>query len=40
MKALTAWSPQVPLREGLERTVAWFSQPDNLARYKPDAYNV
>ena len=40
IRALTAWSPQVPLREGLERTVAWFSQPDNLARYKPDAYNV
>ena len=40
MRALTSWSPQVPLREGLERTVAWFSQPDNLARYKPDVYNV
>jgi NAD dependent epimerase/dehydratase len=40
IRALTAWSPQVPLREGLERTVTWFSQPDNLARYKPDAYNV
>jgi NAD dependent epimerase/dehydratase len=32
--------PQVSLREGLERTVRWFTQPENLRRYKGDLYNV
>ncbi|OSQ27332.1 NAD-dependent 4,6-dehydratase LegB [Thalassospira sp. MCCC 1A03138] len=27
-------------RRGLEETVAWFSQPDNLASYKFDIYNI
>jgi NAD dependent epimerase/dehydratase len=34
------FAPQIPLREGLERTVRWFSQPDNLRRYKGNLYNV
>lgn len=37
---LTGWAPKVTLEEGLERTVAWFSDPANLARYKWDIYNV
>lgn len=28
------------LRRGLERTVAWFSDTDNLARYKVNIYNI
>jgi len=24
----------------LEETVAWFSEPENIARYKSDVYNV
>lgn len=37
--ALTAWSPEVSLREGISRTVKWFTDPANLARYKTDIYN-
>ncbi|WP_136067208.1 NAD-dependent 4,6-dehydratase LegB [Modicisalibacter radicis] len=28
------------LRRGLEQTVAWFSDTDNLSRYKTDIYNI
>jgi dTDP-glucose 4,6-dehydratase len=38
------WRPQYAgregLRRGLEETIAWFSDPANLARYKHDIYNV
>jgi UDP-glucose 4-epimerase len=36
----TGWKPSVSLAEGLARTAAWFSQPENLARYKWNAYTV
>ncbi len=36
----TGWKPTVSLAEGLARTAAWFSQPENLARYKWNAYTV
>ena len=35
---LCGWAPQVPLREGLERTAAWVER--NLTALKPDQYNV
>lgn len=37
--SLTDWRPQVSLREGLTRTIEWFTNPDNLKRYKPEIYN-
>ena len=40
MHELTGWAPVVTLEEGLARTVAWFSDPANLERYKVDLYNV
>ncbi|ANE56800.1 NAD-dependent 4,6-dehydratase LegB [Methylomonas sp. DH-1] len=40
IKALTGFTPQVPLEEGLRRTVAWFSEAGNLKKYKTDIYNV
>ncbi|MGQ9724980.1 MAG: NAD-dependent 4,6-dehydratase LegB [Tepidimonas sp.] len=40
IERLTGFRPQVPLREGLARTIAWFADPDNLRRYKVDIYNV
>ena len=40
LKALTGFTPQVPLEEGLRRTVAWFSEAGNLKKYKTDIYNV
>lgn len=36
--SLTSWYPEVSFREGLSRTIAWFSDPANLARYKTDRY--
>lgn len=38
--SLTNWRPQFDLSEGLERTVAWFSDENNLRQYKPQTYNV
>lgn len=40
ISSLTGWEPQVSLRDGLERTAAWFGVPANLSRYKSDIYNV
>lgn len=38
--ALTKWKQEVTLDEGLGRTIEWFKQTENLARYKADIYNV
>jgi NAD dependent epimerase/dehydratase len=40
IRELTGYAPQVDLREGLSRTIAWFGQPENLRRYKAGIYNV
>ena len=40
IRQLTGFVPQVPIREGLARTVAWFTRAGQLSRYKPDLYNV
>ena len=40
LRALTGWMPRVGLQEGLQRTVAWFRIPENLARYKTGIYNI
>ena len=40
MKELTGWRPAVPLDEGLHRTVEWFRDTTNLARYKSEIYNI
>ncbi len=40
MQSATGWTPRRTLEEGLAVTIAWFSDPSNLARYRPDAYNV
>jgi len=41
---LLNWSPQFAgldgFKRGLAKTVEWFSDPANLARYKPEAYNL
>ncbi|MDN5849925.1 MAG: NAD-dependent 4,6-dehydratase LegB [Nitrococcus sp.] len=41
---LLGWKPQFGglegLRKGLEQTVEWFSDPANLAAYRPDQYTV
>ena len=40
LKKATSFTPSIPMREGLERTVRWFSDAANLRRYKGDLYNV
>jgi NAD dependent epimerase/dehydratase len=40
LKAACGFVPSLSLREGLERTVRWFSDPANLGRYKGSIYNV
>lgn len=37
---LTSWRPEVSLEEGLETTIRWFLNPENLAYYKAGIYNV
>lgn len=43
-KNLAGWSPEYPgidgLKRGLAETIAWFSQPANLRRYKVGEYNI
>lgn len=36
---LTDWRPRYSFADGLRETIAWFSDPANLARYKYDIYN-
>ena len=42
--ALAGWAPEYPgiegLRRGLAETIEWFSNPDNLRRYKAGLYNI
>ena len=40
IKELTGYKPQYPLREGLEKTVEWFTNTQNLSKYKPGIYNL
>ncbi|MCI3933663.1 SDR family NAD(P)-dependent oxidoreductase [Streptomyces sp. AN091965] len=40
LREATGWSPEHGLEEGLARTVEFFLDPANLARYKTDIYNI
>lgn len=40
IKNLTGFEPKNSIREGLEKTVEWFTKQENLAKYKPGLYNV
>jgi NAD dependent epimerase/dehydratase len=37
---LTGFEPQVCLKEGLQHTINWLLQPNNLKQYKAELYNV
>jgi NAD dependent epimerase/dehydratase len=37
---LTNWKPNFTLEQGLEQTIEWFSEKNNLNKYKSDIYNV
>ena len=40
IKALTGFVPKYGIEHGLRETVKWFTDPENLKRYKADIYNV
>ena len=40
LRDATGWRPTVSLNDGLRRTIGWFTDPTNLARYKIDQFNV
>lgn len=40
IRTLTGFVTQVPIAEGLQRTIDWFTQPENLVKYKAGIYNV
>lgn len=40
IRDLTGFEPQYSIREGLKATIAWFTRPENLIKYKADIYNV
>lgn len=40
IKELTGFEPQYTIRTGLEKTIEWFSNVENLKKYKPGIYNV
>jgi NAD dependent epimerase/dehydratase len=40
IRELTGFEPQFSIRDGLAATIAWFTKPENLAKYKADIYNV
>jgi NDP-hexose 4,6-dehydratase len=40
LRALTGWQPQHTLDDGLRTTIRWFTDADNLARYKVDLFNL
>ncbi len=39
IRELTGWKPLVDIRQGLKNTIDWFTDADNLKRYKTDIYN-
>jgi NAD dependent epimerase/dehydratase len=40
IKSLTDWTPEYDMRRGLQDTIQWFKNPDNLSRYKAWLYNI
>lgn len=40
LQRASGFAPEVPFERGLARTVDWFRDPANLARYKSHVYNV
>ncbi|MDD3375040.1 MAG: NAD-dependent 4,6-dehydratase LegB [Candidatus Omnitrophica bacterium] len=40
IKELTGWKSRYSLEDGLKETIKWFSNKENLNRYKADIYNV
>lgn len=40
IKKLTGFEPKYTIKEGLQKTIDWFTKPQNLAKYKTGIYNL
>ena len=40
IRDLTGFKPEYSIKEGLEKTIAWFINPENFRKYKSDIYNI
>lgn len=40
IKALTGFEPEFSIKQGLQKTIDWFTVAENLAKYKANIYNV
>lgn len=40
IRSLTNWQPKHSLKEGIIKTINWFSKKENLMRYKSESYNI
>jgi NAD dependent epimerase/dehydratase len=40
IRELTGFEPKYSIKEGLKKTIDWFTNPENLCKYKSDIYNV
>ena len=40
MKNLTGFESSIDIRQGLQKTIDWITQPENLKNYKSEIYNV
>ncbi len=40
INSLTGFKPECDIREGLRKTIDWFTREENMARYKAHIYNV
>ena len=40
IKQLTGFEPKTNLQQGLQQTIEWFTQAENLRRYKSSIYNI
>jgi dTDP-glucose 4,6-dehydratase len=40
IRSLTGWMPEYDLDKGLKETISWFSEKENLTRYKASVYNI
>ena len=40
IKKLTRFKPQVDIKQGLQKTIEWITEPEHLKVYKSEIYNV
>ena len=40
IEKLTGFKPQINIKDGLQKTIDWITQPNNLKKYKSEIYNV